>query len=140
MSVNITGYKQSISCGYAGFFCLRCHIAELISSEFAGFYMKLFENGFCKDEAFLAEYETELNQIMIPKYSIDEAVVNFLYQPDCDGSLSPEETNVLWNLIKSDSSPDFIFGKKDVNKVAKWSDFRNLVENCVRNGVGLEWY
>ena len=89
MGLTIKGkFKDSPSydMGYITFFRLRRDIAYTVSEEFGKHYEQLSEA--CAKLIDVADYNIETERL-IKKYHCKERFLEFLYQSDCEGKLSP---------------------------------------------------
>ena len=64
---------------------------------------------------------------------LDEEVVNFLYQSDCDCKSVPVKTcRHLWKFIK-DYDDDYVYGYAARPDRAMFKDFKQIVKECIED-------
>lgn len=137
MGITIYNEKTELDCSYIGFFRLRKHIASLISKEFQEFYGNIKP---CGDEEYWTEHDRILEEVMIPKYfennpKVGHGVLDFFFASDCEGEVDAMTCQSLWGLIKNNNE-EFVFG---YGENGKWSDFKELVEQCVESQIAMRW-
>lgn len=141
MGVTIESKNHSIDLGYNGFNRLRAKVAELSDNDLGLHYKDLnqapFIDGDGKKE-FFKEYNEKIVKI-VDKNKIPHAVPDFIYQSDCDGSLSPEQCLVIYEVIK-DYDDDILYGYSGKKDCAKFNDFKTLLKDCIDNNTKLEWF
>lgn len=145
MGLTITArYEGSpaYSMGYASFYRLRRDIAYLISTEFGKHYADLPHAGNMRDPS---AYDLRTTQL-IKKYHCKSRILDFLYQSDCEGKLSPAKCKAVLHLIESNNTEG-----NDINTALygyaaypeycmKISDFVKLLKECSERKAYLVWY
>ena len=110
MGVNLYNKEYSMDMGYGSFLQLRNKIAELFNEEFAENYRKLPH---CSTNSEYDENCEKANEI-IEKYNLDDDIIDFLYQSDCNGRVTYEACKKLYNIIK-DYDDDYMYGYVHAN-------------------------
>ena len=137
MSTTVVSPKFEISHGGAHFFQLRCTIAKKTNKEIYQHYLELIKAPMFREErkAFFTEYNKKI-AALDKKYEYKfSSVLDFLYLPDCDGSLSIKQCKDLYELIKDDNSE-----REYGNFGETLSDFAELLKECIRHRRRLKWY
>jgi hypothetical protein len=140
MGITLSNNNRSISLGYGGFNRLRSTISKLLGcQEFADVYSELLNpHDACKDRGFtnMADYYQDHDARAIEiceKYDLDEEIINFLYQSDCDcGSVSVKTCRHIWKVIK-DYDDNIAYGYVGRKDCAKFKDFKQIVCECAEN-------
>ena len=103
--------------GYGSFFRLRSLIAEVydkqkhLNGEFADFYKNQYKGlGWDNYSKKLSEFKKEHN--------LSKKVLDFLYQPDNDGKLTPDGCRMIWKIMSDTKTCCEVFVTKD------WYDHR----------------
>lgn len=139
MGVTIESKNHAIDLGYGGFMRLRAKIAELSDKELGMHYKHLNDAPmFDGREVFFKEYDEKIVEI-VDKNKIPHAVPDFIYQSDCNGSLSTEQCLVIYEIIK-DYDDDIQYGYSGKKDCAKFNDFKTLLKDCIDNNAKLEWF
>lgn len=130
MGVTIGNCKKEISMGYLGFFRLRSKIADLLDEEFGAEYRKLIDPR--------AKIDNEKMNRIINEKMLDEDVIDFLYQYDCGGKMTPGQCRSLYEIIK-DYDDDYLYGYERQVVKPTFSNFKNIVYDCYKNRRTLYW-
>lgn len=143
MGVALGNCKSTIDLGYYGFFRLRNKVAELLDKEFGNLYKDIPD---IQRQAYISDnsekvwdaYNNKLNEIIDRKHLNDD-VLDFLFQPDCNGKLSYKGCRSLYSIIK-DYDDNVVYGYPGQKNPAKFADFKAIVEDCYKHRRQLTWY
>lgn len=137
MGVSISCKKtgKSIDMGYGGFFNLRKKVAELAGGPFAEHYASLNPFG---DEEYFEAFDRKTSEILEKKQA-DIKIVDFCLQSDCDGKI---HYGVCKNILKAigDYDDDIAYGYFGRPDCAMFKDFKEILEDCVKNKCDMLWY
>ena len=130
--------------GSGGFYRLRMQVAKLVSPEFGEHYKEItdsvlfrhFENP-AEKEAYLDELDQKTEQ-MIRKRKVSVKVVDFLMQPDTCGSIRYGACKQLLKVI-GDYDDEIRYGYAGKPNCAKFSDFREILKECVEAQSDMLW-
>lgn len=145
MGVTIKCKKTGLGCdlGYNGFRLFREKVAYLLNDEFGAHYAKLpnlaikflFDsNG--REKAF-GEFDRETERL-IEKNKISKLAVNFLFQPDTDGKVSPSACKDIYAVIK-DYDDSICYGYAGRADCAMFGDLKALFKECCDKNSYLIW-
>jgi len=138
MGVTIRNKQKSIDMGCGGFSNLRDTIAGLLSKEFQTLYIEW-------TKPFSSITDEEGNKMLSKLYEDniltdnDDILLDFLFAFDCGGKLSIKGCKRLHNLIK-DYDDNILYGYIGRKDCAKFKDFKEIVELCVKNKWIMSWY
>lgn len=141
MGLTIDSKHHSVDMGYFGFNNLRLKVAELTGKEIFEHYknlengMRLFEE---EREEFFEKYNKKISEIQ-EKFNVPGEILDFLYAPDCNGSISPEACKKIWEVIK-DYDDNILYGYIGRPDCAKFKDFKEIVRDCIENQCKLKWF
>ena len=65
-------------------------------------------------------------------------VIDFLYEPDCDGSVSYGTCKQILKVVR-DYDDSSLYGYAGRPDCAKFVDFKLIVGDCVKNKCTLKW-
>lgn len=139
MGVTIQSDNYAIDLGYGGFNRLRTKVAEL-----AGIYehYKKLDTAMsltgAEQKKFFEEYDQKTAEIQKER-NISDGVMEFLYKPDCNGSVSFEACRQILDVIK-DYDDNILYGYTGRPDCAKFKDFKNIVEDCIKKQCCMEWF
>lgn len=71
-------------------------------------------------------------KLLSKMYDVDERIVDFLMQSDCDGRISPDVVELIYTII-ADNSSKFL----ELENIAY---FHNFLLNCLKNNSDMVWY
>lgn len=141
MGVSINSKNHSIDVGYGGFNNLRIKVAELTGKEIFEHYKNL-EKGMLlfgeEKEKFFKKYNKKISEIH-KKYNIPDGILDFLYAPDCGGSISPEACAQIWEVIK-EYDDNILYGYIGRPDCARFRDFKEIIKDCFDSHCEMEWY
>lgn len=116
--------------GYAAFFRLRTLIATRIDKELGKAY----------GESFYLENRAEHIKEVLGRKHLDawhKDVIDFLFMPDCAGSISHKVCRQLYDLLKDvsrEQSLDYVgFRHGD------WNDFKAFLRDCYSKRRKMRW-
>lgn len=143
MGVALGNCKNMIALGYFGFQRLRSKVAELLDEEFGNRYKDIPDvqrQAYQSDnsEKVWEAYNNQLNEIIDRKH-LNDNVLDFLFQADCNGKLSYKACRSLYSIIK-DYDDDVIYGYSGQKNPVKFADFKAIVEDCCKHRRQLIWY
>lgn len=137
MGVSISCKKtgKSIDMGYGGFFNLRKKVAELAGGPFAEHYASLKTFG---DEEYFEAFDRKTSEILEKKQA-DIKIVDFCLQSDCDGKIHYGACKNILKVI-GDYDDDIAYGYFGRPDCAMFKDFKEILEDCVKNKCDMLWY
>lgn len=141
MGVTIESPNYSIDIGCGGFYRLRQKIADLSNPVLSYHYQKLFDgiSFYGEDrENFFEKYNKKTEAIK-EQYNIPDGIIDFLYLSDAGATLPVEECKELWNVIKN-IEDDFCIGYVGRKDCAMFSDFKDIVLDCIENNIYMCWF
>lgn len=138
LTIKANGGGREFNCGGGGFFSLRTNIAKAWDKEFGEHYDTL---SMCIWEKDYKEFDTKANQILSDDRfkEEDKNILDFLFQSDCEGSISHKTCKKIYDLIKDIDFGDRIF------TYAAWSDgkdyeyFKEFLLECYRHRRKMRW-
>ena len=137
MGVSISCKKtgKSIDMGYGGFFNLRKKVAELAGGPFAEHYASLKTFG---NEEYFEAFDRRTSEILEKKQA-DIKIVDFCLQSDCDGKI---HYGACKNILKAigDYDDNIAYGYFGRPDCAMFKDFKEILEDCVKNKCDMLWY
>lgn len=142
MGVTIWNKNRSVECGYGGFMNLRQKVADLTSPEIGTFYRKLDDApSFTPERAkFFEQYDKDL-QVLSNKLKKEPKklrILDFLYQSDCEGKAGVWTCRAIWEVIK-DYDDNYCYGYAGRSDCMMWSDFKQIVQDCIEAKTPLRW-
>lgn len=132
MGICLYNKEYEMDMGYFTFAQLRTVIAKLLNEEFGENYSLLRR---CITKKDFKENDKIANSL-IAKYNLDEDVVNFLYQSDCNGKITYKTCRKIYKLIK-DYDDNFMYGYVHSNH--SFNYFKEMIKNCVDKRRMLFW-
>lgn len=145
MGVTVKCEKTGSSCdlGYVGFGRFREKVARLLNENFGAHYAKLStpEMMFAFDsnerEQIFDEFDREAERL-IKKHKISKRAVDFLWQSDCEGKISPSACKTIYAAIKG-YDDNICYGYAGRKDCAMFSDLKSLFKECCDNNSYLVW-
>ncbi len=145
MGVTIKCVKTGSSCdlGYGGFGRFREKVAHLLNEDFGTHYAKLstlemrFTFDSSKRKQIFDEFDREAERL-IKKHKISKRAVDFLWQLDFGGKISPSACKMIYAAIK-DYDDNICYGYAGRKDCAMFSDLKNLFKECYDNNSYLVW-
>lgn len=129
--------SPSYDMGAISFFRLRRDIAYTISDEYGAHYEKMPEA--CAKLIDVNDYNAQTERL-IKKYHCKERMLDFLYQSDTSGKLSPLKCKALHDQI-AELHNDTLYGymayPKDCMTIDK---FKEILKECYDRRTYLVWY
>lgn len=141
MGVTIESPNCSIDIGYGGFYRLRQKIADLSNPALSYHYQKVLDGSSLYGEnrkIFFEKYNKKTEAIK-EQYNIPDGIIDFLYLSDAGATLPVEECKELWNVIKN-IEDDFCIGYVGRKDCAMFSDFKDIVLDCIENNIYMCWF
>ena len=132
MGICLYNKEYEMDMGYFTFAQLRTVIAKLLNEEFGENYSLLRR---CITKKDFKENDKIAN-FLIEKYNLDEDVVDFLYQSDCNGKITYKTCRKIYKLIK-DYDDNFMYGYVHSNH--SFNYFKEMIKNCVDKRRMLFW-
>lgn len=140
MGVSIYTKNKSIDLGCGGFNNLRTTVAYIVNKELGEFYEELNKGlSLFGDERkkFFEEYDKRLAHID-EELNIDPLILDFLYLPDCEGTLTSKHSRRLYEAIK-DYDDDIFYGYVGRPDCAMFKDFKEIVKDSRDHRIKLYW-
>lgn len=127
MGVTIGTRRCGISMGYGSFFRFRVAVASSINSVVGWVYesyvkesiKSLYRNDTCVKGLAKKMSET------FTKFSVDEDIVDFLFQPDCDGRISYTTARKIRDLCKISKSDETFGYDRDRRSMSEMAEIFN---------------
>lgn len=129
--------SPSYDMGYVSFYRLRTDIAYSVSEEYGKHYEEMPKA--CAKLIDVACYDLRTERL-IKKYHCKERFLSFLYQSDVGGKLSPYKCKALLDQI-SNVRNDALYGYTAYpENCMSMEKFKDLLRECFKRKVYLEWY
>lgn len=130
--LSATKSKLSLHGSYGGFARLRTKVAKCLDEEFGEHYKTLFDF-----PVNYEEFDKKANEIAERK-QLKESVLDFLFQPDCEGKITPKQCRDIYEIIKDDNEEICLtyFGDCDGNN---WQTFKDMLQECYKKRWNLYW-
>ncbi len=143
MGVSLSCKKtgNSIDMGYFGFLALREKVAELAGGPFAEHYLTLNESfslPIDKRKSFYDDFNKTTEEIVRQKQA-DIKIVDFCLQSDCGGEIGYGACKNILKVV-GDYDDDVCYGYLAMSDCATFSDFKQLLQECVDTKSNLVWY
>jgi hypothetical protein len=139
MGVSVSSKNLSNNFTLSGFKKIKEYIVELTNNYK---FIKLYDqiNGIEEwSPVQFSEYDQELNDIIKNSGKGFAHIVEFVYQPDDDGSLAKTKCKTIWDMIKNnDSVNDKVFECEENEGFATFNDFKNIILDGSENN-GIKW-
>lgn len=141
MGITIRSKNKSIDMGYGGFYNLRKTVAKLAADDIGKHYEHLMDAPYSNDErkSFFEDYDKKIEELSEIHNGEMDSVLIFIYQSDCEGSLSIKDCRKIYEIIK-DYDDDVLYGYWGRPDCAKFADFKAIVKDCIDNRCKLKWY
>lgn len=120
----------SLDMAYSAFSRLRDRIATLLDEEFGSNYSRL-----CYSKEDYENYDKVANRLISEK-NLDEDIVDFLYQSDCDGKISYKTCKKILDLVADTEFVTCYMGFYDASRA---HDFQKLLQDCYSHRRSLRW-
>lgn len=133
----------SLAMSYGTFFLLRKQVASHLCKEFFEHYSLMADAIFSYSDKEKEDYNQKTMEIIerneLDKKKYQEKILDFLYAPDCEGSISYGTCRRIYELIKDD--PDELrFGYAGWGKdCSTMGDFKNLLADVAKNKGKVTW-
>jgi len=123
----------------SGFLRLRMKIAELAGKEWGSHYAKLAHPPLFGGKAaeFFHAFDDKTGELLA-KGAVSANIADFCLQSDCGGRIEPRTCAEILDVI-SDYNDDLPYGYTGRADCAKFSDFKRLLQECVKNKCDLIW-
>ena len=121
--------------GYGAFLNLRRDIAQAANAEFGAHYARIGETLVHPELADAYDKETDR---LIRKHHIGARICSFLFQPDCDGYLTPFACKAVADVI-ADMDKDRAYGYAARARMSL-AEFRGMLLECFKQRKRLIWY
>lgn len=130
VTINATNSTYSFNTGYISFFWFRQKIASCIDKEFGEWYAKQVTNS-------NKEVVDKLDEL-IEANNFDDGLMDFLFQSDCDGSVSYKTCKKIYDVIKDVDfkNEGFRYGTYRHND---WEEFKNFLLECYSHKRKMRW-
>lgn len=139
ISIHVGENENGIDMGYHGFLLLRQKIAELSGEKIGQHYSLITTAPWIgkSREDFFEKYDQETDR-MVAAGELPSSLADFLYQPDVSGEIPCETCEYLLKII-GDYDDDTIYGYAGRPDAAKFSDFKDLLQECVKQKAPMVW-
>lgn len=140
VGITITGKYEgapSYDMGASSFFRLRRDIAYTVSEEYGKHYERMPEA--CAKLLDVGIYDLRTERL-IKKYHCKERMLDFLYQSDVDGKLSPFKCKALYDQIVNMESKTLYGYAAYPQDCMTIDNFKDLLKECYDRRVYLVWY
>ena len=132
---------RSMDMGGGGFLRLRRKVAELAGGPLVPVYQEVCawypgSNGETAEE-FDARIGAAVNEMLAAKQA-DIKIVDFLLQPDLEGCI---RYGACKNILRAigDYDDDVFYGYVSHGDLARFSQFRRILEDCVETKSDMVW-
>lgn len=133
MGVTIYANNSDLSfdCSYSGFYRLRCAVCKLYNKDLFDLYASWYID------------DKNVQQInnLLSECDEDDQILDFLFQSDCDGSISYKACKEIYDLIKDISEEEA--GIHNIRYGAyyqdDWEQFKQLLKECYSRRRKLRW-
>lgn len=132
MGICLRNKEYQMNMGYGSFFQLRCTIAKQLDDRFGENYANLSR---CYSKEDFSKND-EISNFWIQKLSLDEEIIDFLYQPDAGGKISSKVCRKIYNVVK-DYDDDYMYGYTNANHSFKY--FKEMLRDCFTKNRILRW-
>ena len=140
MGVCVKSKTYEFSTGYITFNMLRLEIAGLLGNEWHTHYEDAI---FAPYDMAWSEYNAKTEEMAKSLSKEDDMVVDFLYQPDCEGCIDSEHCKALIYLMERTQHE----WKLDIRSWAygadapfTLTDFYLMLLDGQSSGEGIEWH
>lgn len=125
-----------------GFNNLRQKVADLVGKEFGEHYAKLSNPNVMllmgkNREEYFKTYNEKTRE-MVDAGKINVKIANFCYQPDCNGYIRYGACKNILKVI-SDYDDNILYGYYGRFDCAKFSDFKEILKDCVETKSDMAW-
>ena len=134
ISVYAKNSSYDFCMGYGGFSRLRRKIAHALNEKFGEHYETLFR---CRSLESFSEHD-RVTDALVEELSLDEDIVDFLYLPDCNGSVSYRTCRKLYDLLKDRDISDVGFQYESC-RGDDWNDFKKFLLECYQKHRRMRW-
>ena len=143
MGVTLWSKNREADCGCGGFLRLRQKVADLTSPEIGTFYRKLFDAApscVLERAEFFEQYDKDLQDLnaKLKKEPKKLRILDFLYQSDCGGKAGVWTCRAIYEVIK-DYDDDYCYGYAGRPDCMMWSDFKEIIQDCIEAKTPLRW-
>lgn len=150
MGVTLSGPDISDDIPPSGFFRLRRDIAYMLSKNLGDLYDSMIDILHSDDDRKKDQWETDINaainDFLSSHNKTDEKIIDFLFESDCDGSITYGTCKKIINLIDSlndDRKQEFfhtIYGYAGWGgKACHGYDVYQILKSCTDNRKPLRW-
>ena len=122
----------SLDMAYSSFSRVRQKVALLLDEEFGNNYSNLRK---CYSKYDYEEHDKVANRLLREK-NLDEDIVDFLYQSDCDGKIAYKTCKKLLDLVGDTEFVTCYMGFYDESKA---HDFQKILQDCYSHRRSLRW-
>lgn len=131
--------KRSIDMGCGGFWRLRLKVAEQLGEPWFSHYATLahpplFEPA--RSEFFEAFDKRTME--MLEKKEVPIKIVDFCLQSDVEGRIRYGACKQIYAVVK-DYDDDFLYGYAGRKDCAKFTDFKEILKDCIDNKCDMVW-
>ncbi len=138
-TITATNSKYDFSGGYGQFMSLRKSIALAFDKEFGEHYQTL---SFCHDKEQIKLFNDKANRILSNDRfkEEDEDIIQFLFAPDCDGSIGYKTCKKIYDLIKDIDFGNKIFTYAAYSDRNDYENFKEFLLECYKHRRKMVWY
>lgn len=138
MGITLTanGSPWEFDMGYGAFFSLRKNIALAYDKKFGEHYATL---AYCHT---VEQYEAHdrISQLFVDDFDPDDAgIIDFLYQSDCEGSISYKTCKKIYDLIKDVDYSGQRFVYATVSDGKDYEHLKEFLRDCYRYHRKAYW-
>lgn len=132
MGVYLHNKEYHMEMGYFSFHSLRNLIANIYNYDLFEIYKKLDK---CHTEDEFKAFDDEMNTYL-ETAKLDDDIIEFLFLPDTEGSISYKTCGKLYKIIK-DYTSDIRFGYVNTNNTFEY--FKEMLLDCKKKKRKLYW-
>ena len=122
----------SLDMAYSSFNRVRGKIAMLLNEEFGSNYLNLRK---CYSKEDYKNHDEVANRLIKEK-NLDNDIVDFLYQSDCDGKISYKTCKKILDLV---GDTEFVTCYMGFYDTSRSHDFQKLLQDCYSYRRSLRW-
>lgn len=143
ISIQCRKTKREIEIGYNGFRLLRIKIAELLGEPISSLYKELIDSqivSISKDKRdTIWEDFNKKTDGLIKEHKVSAKVIRFLLESNCEGRITSNTCKLLLKVI-GDYDNSFIYGYAGKENPVRFSDFKAILQECVKYNCDMFWY
>ena len=133
MGVTLYNKEYNMDMGMGSFYQLRRIVANFMNSEFGEHYSNILK---CRTKNDFIAFDKKTEQL-VKKYNLDEDILDFLFQSDCDGKINSKTCAKIYELVKNYET-NMMFGYYYSNN--SFTYFKSMLADCAKKRRNLYWH